>query len=342
MINLTDKNELLNYLKSNGLWAKHSLGQNFLVNKEVLDQIVEAAELSRTDCVIEVGPGLGTLTQELLPKVDKLIAIEKDDNLAKLLETYVSKMAEDEEANSDGMPKPPFAKATEVAQLVRHDRNNDRLKIINGDILQVNIPELIGDRPYKVVANIPYYITSKILRLFLELPKQPETIVLLVQKEVAERICAKKGDMSTLAVSVQAYAQAEIVSIVPRNSFFPAPDVDSAILRIKVSSEGVERFFPLCQGYGGQVADAQNDKKDGQDDKLKELEKQLFRLVHIGFASRRKTLANNITSGYHLDKKIAADIIKSAGFSEGVRAQELDVQDWANLLNQINNTVMGK
>ena len=273
---LTNKEALISYLKSHGLWAKHGLGQNFLVDREALDKIIDAADLKKSDFVIEVGPGLGVLTQELIGNAGKVIAVELDNRLAELLE--------------ENIPDP-------------------RLQIINADILKSNIPQIIDSRPYKVVANIPYYITSKIIGLFLTQEKKPESIVLLVQKEVAERITAKPGSMSMLALSVQDYGQPEIVGIVPKESFFPSPEVDSAILRI------------------GDI----RSRLQGID------EKEFFRLIHIGFASKRKTLANNLSAGLHIDKQQASGIIKSIGLNENVRAQELGLEDWKALARGIMN-----
>jgi len=276
MADLTNKNELIDYLKSHSLWANHGLGQNFLVSKEALDMIVNAAELKSDDTVLEVGPGVGTLTRELTSKVGEVIAIELDEKLAKIL-------------------------AGEFA--------GSNVQIIHGDILKLNLNEIV-DRDYKVVANIPYYITSKIIALFLTAKKKPSEIILLVQKEVAERICAKSGEMSVLAVSVQIFGEPEIVGIVKKDSFFPAPKVDSAILRIRIHA--LEAM-------------------------TKDQEKNFFRLVHIGFAARRKTLSNNLSSGYHIDKKTAEAIIKSAGLPPNIRAQDLSLDQWQALLAMISN-----
>ncbi|MEI7792608.1 MAG: 16S rRNA (adenine(1518)-N(6)/adenine(1519)-N(6))-dimethyltransferase RsmA [Candidatus Berkelbacteria bacterium] len=275
MIDLTDKSQLLDYLKANNLWAKHGLGQNFLVNKEVLNSIVESADIDPDDLIIEVGPGLGTLTQELVAKAEKVIGIEKDEKLAGLLPGFIG---------------------------------NEKLDVVIGDILDVNIPELVKDQMYKVVANIPYYITSRIIRLFLELPSQPATIVMLVQKEVAERICAKPGEMSVLALSVQVYGKPEIIEIVKKESFFPAPAVDSAILRISY----IEYQYPKIP------------------------EKDLFRTINIGFAAKRKTLVNNLQSDFHVEKIQAEAYIEEIGLKPSARAQELTLDNWAALTKVLN------
>jgi len=288
MIDLTDKSQLLDYLKANSLWAKHGLGQNFLVSKEVLNSIIEAADIDPDDLIIEVGPGLGTLTQELVQKAERVIGIEKDEKLVTLLDGYMAKLSEENSITIEQF-------------------NN--FQVIAGDILDVNIPELVKDQMYKVVANIPYYITSRIIRLFLELPSQPTTIVMLVQKEVAERICAKPGEMSVLALSVQVYGKPEIIEIVKKESFFPAPAVDSAILRISY----IEYQYPRIP------------------------EKDLFRTINIGFAAKRKTLANNLQSGFHVEKIQAEAYIEEIGLKPSARAQELTLDNWADLTKVLND-----
>ena len=224
-MDLSDKTQLIQYLKLNGLYTKHSLGQNFLVDREVLEKIVETAEIAPDDLVIEIGPGVGTLTVELVKKAGKIIAVEMDDKLAELLGQLFHCSIVPLLGSKDNRATCPSGRRVE---------QSSNLEIINADILKLNISELTKDCPaYKVVANIPYYITSKILQLFLTLENKPESITLLVQKEVAERICAKPGHLSVLAISVQAYGEPEIISVVPKESFFPAPAVDSAIIRIK-------------------------------------------------------------------------------------------------------------
>lgn len=275
-MDLTNKENLISYLKAKGLFTKHSLGQNFLVDQGSLDRILEAAGIEKGDFVIEVGPGLGVLTQKLIQKSAKVLAVEIDERLAAILRADF--------------------------------KNCHNLEVINQDILKLNLfKALEGRENYKVVANIPYYITSKILRLFLETAKKPQKIVLLVQKEVAERICASAGEMSVLAASVQAYGDPKIVDIVRKDSFFPAPKVDSAILEIDNIAFKLSDIF----------------------------EKDFFRTVKIGFAERRKTLVNNLSSGYRIDKKEASAIIKKVGLEQNIRAQELTISEWEALAKEV-------
>jgi 16S rRNA (adenine1518-N6/adenine1519-N6)-dimethyltransferase len=209
--------------------------------------------------------------------------------------------------------------------------------------LKLNLSEVVDDKPYKVVANIPYYITSKILRYFLEQENKPETIVLLTQKEVAEQITAKPGQMSLLSVSVQAYGEPEIVGIVKAGSFFPAPKVDSAILKIK----NIHSFSHPEQGEGSRDDDKSARMRPGtsgldssampQNDNIERLipDKNFFRCVRIGFSSKRKTLLNNLSAGYHLDKEKVLDILIKSGLSENTRAQELGIEAWKKLSQMI-------
>ncbi|HEX8974527.1 MAG TPA: 16S rRNA (adenine(1518)-N(6)/adenine(1519)-N(6))-dimethyltransferase RsmA [Patescibacteria group bacterium] len=261
--------------------AKKSLGQNFLQDESILNRIIEDGKISQDDVVIEIGPGKGALTEKLAKACKKVVAIELDDRLIDLLHTKFV--------------------------------GNENVEIIHDDILKINLPELIErykiqDTRYKVVANIPYYITAPIIRLLLETKFPPSEMILMVQKEVAERIVAEKGEMSILAVSVQYYAEAQYLFTVPRSAFDPAPKVDSVIIRI------VTRNQELVTGK-------------------KEETKKFFKIVRAGFSAKRKTLANNLSSSLQLDKKEVEEKLESLGFSKNVRAQELGVEDWKRLLN---------
>lgn len=265
--------------------AKKSLGQNFLKDEAVLQRIVEAANISREDVVVEIGPGKGALTEKLTGICKKVIAIELDDRLIDVLHT----------------------------KFVGNDSSAGGVEIIHGDILKINLPELIeekilktGDvKEYKVVANLPYYITSPIIRLLLETKYRPEEMFLMAQKEVAERIVANPGAMSILAVSVQYYAKAQFLFTVFRQSFDPAPKVDSVILKIT------------------------RNKK--QETNSKEDTKKFFRIVKSGFSAKRKTLINNLSNGLQIEKREVEAKLASLGFSANTRAQELGVEDWKKL-----------
>jgi 16S rRNA (adenine1518-N6/adenine1519-N6)-dimethyltransferase len=276
-----NRQELVDYLRANQIWAKRTMGQNFLVDEQALAQIVAAADIQPTDTIVEIGPGLGVLTSELSKRAGKVFAIEKDDKFAEVLKTQYT---------------------------------SSNVKIINQDALDFDPGSYqLKANSYKLVANIPYNITSLIIRKFLEEENRPEIIVLLVQKEVAERIIAEPGDMSLLAVSVQFYAEAEIVAIVSKESFFPIPKVDSAIIKLKVKSQ-----------------------------KPKVQRREFFRLVKFGFAAKRKTLENNLSAGMHIKKDVARDIIKKAGFEAKVRAEDLSVEDWIRLFEIIKEGDSGE
>ncbi len=270
-----NKTQLIQFLRANEIWAKRTMGQNFLIDDEVLKKIITAADIKSSDTVLEIGPGLGVLTGELAKKAGKVIGVEKDDKLAEML---------------------------------RGKFSNTNVKILNQDALEFD-PSDLGN--YKLVANIPYNITSLIIRKFLEAENKPGLMVLMVQKEVAERIVARPrstgsgqaGDMSLLAISVQFYADAEIVEIVKNTSFFPVPKVDSAIIKLSTI---------ICQLSADE-------------------EKSFFRIVKFGFAAKRKTLENNLSSGMHITKGETADIIRRAGLDEKIRAQDLSVEDWISL-----------
>jgi 16S rRNA (adenine1518-N6/adenine1519-N6)-dimethyltransferase len=284
-----NKDELIQYLKENHLYTNKSLGQNFLVDNEALEKIVNAGEIKPTDTVLEIGPGMGVLTEKLAEKAGKVIAIELDKKLYELL--------------------------VESRKLKVESGN---LQIINANALDFDLSSLKA-KSYKLIANIPYYITSKILEKFLIAENKPESIVLLVQKEVAERICAKPGDMSVLSISVQAFGEPEVVDIIKAESFFPAPKVDSAILKVKSI-----KWPHFAEATRGKKVESVG-------------EKDFFRTVKIGFAARRKTLLNNLSAGFCVDKGTILNILKNVKLNENIRAQELSISAWEQLTTELIN-----
>ncbi|KKP78389.1 MAG: ribosomal RNA small subunit methyltransferase A [Candidatus Moranbacteria bacterium RIFOXYA12_FULL_35_19] len=273
------------------------LGQNFLRDKEVLEKIIESADLKADDFVIEIGPGEGVLTEKLIENAGKVLAIEIDSNLASALDSR--------------FPASPAG-----------GRGNDKVSIITGDILKINLPEILRGHlmsimdikcpyAYKVVANIPYYITSPIIQLFLETKFPPSEMILMVQKEVAERICAPQGKMSILAVSVQFYANSELLFYVDKKSFFPIPEVDSAVIKITP-------FQPATSSPALLLS-----KEKGV--------KDFFRIVKAGFSAKRKILVNNLSHSLKLEKYEVEEKLKKAGIGPTQRAQELSVEDWKKL-----------
>jgi len=282
--------------------AKKSLGQNFLKDESILNRIIEGANLTDEDTVIEIGPGMGALTERLAKVCKKVIAIELDDRLVPVLQ---AKFMESK--------NPPVG----------------GVEIVHGDILKINLPELLTTHniqrtTYKVVANLPYYITSPILRLLLETKYPPSEMILMVQKEVAERIVAKSGEMSILAVSVQYYADPEYLFTVPKTAFDPVPKVDSAIIKITYNKQLTllnPRSSEMQSNLTGQATDN------------KEETKKFFRVVRAGFSAKRKTLMNNLSNGLQLDKSEIEEKLGTLGYSGNTRAQELGVEDWKKLVD---------
>jgi 16S rRNA (adenine1518-N6/adenine1519-N6)-dimethyltransferase len=248
------------------------LGQNFLIDKNVLRKIIEAAELSKEDVILEVGPGIGNLTIELAKKVKKVIAVEKDKRMVEILKENL--------------------------------KNFKNVEIVEGDVREIicTIVKKMAEG-YKVVANIPYYLTSHLIRKLLELKRKPKLIVLMVQKEVAQRICAKPPKMNLLAVSVQFYAKPQIISFVSKNCFWPRPKVDSAIIKIS------------------------NIKKQ----KPTKGEKLFFEIVKAGFSHPRKQLINNLSKGLKKNKKVVEEWLLNCGISPDKRAENLSIEEWKRL-----------
>jgi 16S rRNA (adenine1518-N6/adenine1519-N6)-dimethyltransferase len=268
-------------LRQFDLKARKGLGQHFLVDSEVLETIVYTAGLTRDDTVIEVGPGLGVLTRELVKQAGWVIAIELDNRLAAILRKTLASF--------------------------------DNVVILNEDVLGTDPKALLQEqapsfpptlRPYKVVANLPYYITSSVLRHFLEASVKPEIMIVMVQKEVAETIVAEPGQRSMLSISVQFYGKPSIVRYISARSFYPAPQVDSAILRIDVYSQPVVA-----------VTD----------------EKGFLRLVRAGFTASRKQVVNSLAQGLELPKTEVLTLLEKAGIAPQRRAETFTLAEWAQL-----------
>ena len=295
-MDLTSPKTIKDLLSKYNARPSKGLGQNFLIDRNILEKIIKASDIKKDDIILEVGPGIGALTQELarmvhpvksseagiLPKAKlfngagKVIAIEKDATMCKIL-----------------------------AETIKEYKN---VEIINGDILRYKFPAGL----YKVVSNIPYYLTSPLIRALLENKNQPSEIILMVQKEVAQRICSKPPDMSILSVSVQFYAEAKIISYVSENCFLPVPKVDSAIIKIvpfkQPALEDRERFF---------------------------------KVVKAGFSHPRKQLTNNLLAlssveginALKLRREKVESWLRKNNIKPAQRAETLSVEDWVNLAN---------
>jgi 16S rRNA (adenine1518-N6/adenine1519-N6)-dimethyltransferase len=258
-----------------------SKGQNFLTNEKIYNDIVLAADIKPNDTVLEIGPGLGFLTLKLASGASRVMAVELDDKLAHYLEMGIA--------------------ATDIKNI----------EIYNEDILKFNLDKYLDpNTPYKVVANLPYNITSVFLRLFLSQAHNPELLVLMLQKEVAERIISQAPDMNLLALSVQYYSEPEIVRSVKAGNFWPEPKVDSAVIKLKVRPEKLDKASLQAR---------------------KEEDKLFFRLAKIGFSAKRKMLKNNLAGGLNMTSAQVADILAENGFNRAARAEDLGLVDWQKL-----------
>ena len=255
--------------------TKKELGQHWLRDRAILQAIAEAAELKPDDFVLEIGPGLGTLTEVLAAKAT-VKALEYDQDLLERLQTKF--------------------------------KDTKHVEIVHGDVRRFNFSQLPEN--YKIVANIPYYLTSHLIRSVSETSSPPTVAVLLVQKEVAERICAEPGQMSILSVTAQFYFACSLGIPVPARYFMPPPKVDSQVVVIK---RRPQKLFDVD-------------------------EKAFFRLVKAGFSEKRKKLANALSGGLQISKQQAADLIEKAGLNPAARAQQLAMDDWQKLYGAYNES----
>jgi len=290
-MSLVSVRDIKNLLKRYKVHPLKRMGQNFLIDEEIIKKVIESAQLSKNDIVLEIGPGIGNLTIELAKKVKKLIAVEKDPTMVKILRKTLTDF--------------------------------DNVKVIQDDILKIGNWKLEIGNSYKVVANLPFYLTAPVIRKFLEMENRPKEMVLVVQKEVAQRICpprrarssgeagAKPPRMNLLAVSVQFYAKPEIETFVSKKSFWPQPKVDGAIIKIipkKLSTRpgSVDLFF---------------------------------KIVKAGFSQPRKQLINNLSKEFlpagrqgNLNREKVKDWLSKNNVRPSQRAETLSVEDWINLL----------
>ena len=265
--------EVKKTLRQSGIKARKGLGQHFLIDETVLKTIISAAELSPEDFVIEIGPGLGVLTAELARSAGSVIAVELDSKLASRLKHKLSSL--------------------------------HNITIINADILKVDLSDLIkGKNSYKVVANIPYYITSPLLHYFIEASPKPSLIVVMVQKEVGEAIVAQPGEMTVLSVSLQVYSKPRIIAYVSAQSFYPPPKVDSVIVR-----------FDMLPKPAVEVDDINN----------------FLTFVRCGFRSPRKQLRNSLAQGLGIKQNEATPLLTEAKIEPQRRPETLNLNEWQRL-----------
>lgn len=270
MYNLYNTKTLANFCRTYGLRPSKQYGQNYLIEPSVIETMIDVAGIEKTDTVVEVGPGFGVLTEALAPLVTRLISFE----IEKKIETYWEK----------------------------RQREFPTLELVWGNVLRQN-SFFDALSAYKVVANIPYQITSPLIRFFLEDVPSPSTLTLLVQKEVGERMCALPGDLSVLGLAVQYRAEPTYVVTVPRASFWPSPAVDSAIVHLIV--------------------------KPKKDLLPPQKEERLFNLIKSGFSSRRKLLMKNLLPFVGKEKKVLLQhVFEELGLAPTVRAQEVSLEQW--------------
>jgi len=261
-------------MKQFGLRTIKGLGQNFLQDDLALQAIIQAADIRLSDEVLEIGPGLGNMTRYLALSAHSVTAVELDEKLFPALETVLA----------------PYK----------------NVRLVHADILEVNLANLMDGPDYLVVANIPYYITSAILRHLLESGSHPRRLVLTVQEEVAGRICAGPGKMSLLALSVQVYGTPQITAYIPAEAFFPVPKVDSAVLRVEILP--VPRISaPLLDTF--------------------------FTLIKAGFSQKRKTLRNSLAGGLRIASSEAEKRLTAVGIDPMRRAETLSLEEWGKLCN---------
>ncbi len=268
-MDLSSKKQINFLLKKHRVRPAKGLGQNFLIDRQAVKKIIQTANLAREDTVLEIGPGLGVLTLELAKKAGKVIAVEKDNRMCQALK-----------------------------EILKEQKN---VEIINKDILKISNSQFPISN-YKVIANLPYYITSPIIRMFLESRKKPAEMILTVQKEVGQRIVAQPPRMNLLSVSVQFYAKPKIFCYISKKSFWPQPKVDSAVIQIKEIKQnnqaGKERFF---------------------------------KIVKAGFSQPRKQLLNNLAKELQLTKTETEKWLAQNKIRPEQRAETLSLEDWRHL-----------
>jgi 16S rRNA (adenine1518-N6/adenine1519-N6)-dimethyltransferase len=274
-IDLTNIHVLRDLLYAHNMRPNKSFGQNFLVDRAVLERIVEAAELEPSEQVLEVGAGTGVLTRELARVARRVVAVELEQDMLTLLE--------------------------------KTTRGYSNVEIIARNLLYLDPREVFGQERYKLVANLPYYITAPTFRHFLESTNPPRALVVMVQYEVAQRIVAAPGDLSLMGVSIQFYGQPRIIARVPARSFYPAPKVDSAILRVDVYEQA-----PLTP----------------------EERNSFFRVVQAGFSERRKQVHNSLAHGLHRKDEVIREWLAAAGIEANRRAETLSIEEWLRLWHE--------
>lgn len=264
-------------MRMHGIPPKKSLGQNFLFDSNIINQIIDQAGIINESTVLEIGAGPGNLTRALANHAKRVVAVELDQRFLPLLNQTLS--------------------------------THNNIEFISANILELDLDAVMGAAGYIVVANLPYYITSAVIRKLLETRQKPTRLVLTVQKEVARRICAKAGALSLLAVSVRIYGDPQLIFSIPAGAFYPVPKVDSAVVIINTHSQ------PML---------------------VAEELRPFFRVVKAGFSQKRKMLHNALSAGLHLPQPICDQALKSAGIDPSRRAQTLEIAEWLELSRELS------
>lgn len=261
-------------LRKYGLEPKKGLGQNFLVDEKILEKISKTADIQKDDIVLEIGAGVGNLTRWLAQSAQLVVTVEKDIQLIPVIKGVVG--------------------------------SNEKIRLVTGDIMKLDPGKLMTRNGYIAAANIPYYITSSLFRHLLEANFKPKRMILTIQDEVARRICAKPGELSLLALSIQVYGKPQILFEIPASAFYPVPRVDSAVLRVDLFSH------PLIPN---------------------ELLNDFFRLIKAGFSQKRKMLHNALSGGLAWSKEATDVLLQRAEIDPHRRAQTLTIEEWHKLVN---------
>ena len=284
-MNLLLVKEIKNLLQKHNAAPLKQLGQHFLISKKVLDQLIETANLSKKDTIIEIGSGVGTITLELAKYAKKIIAVEKDKK-------FIS--------------------------LIKHEFGHElsQIELIYDDILKIDLEKSLATyhltpKTYKVVSNLPYNIATAVIRKFLEAENPPKEMILLLQKEVAQRIVASPPKMSILSVAVQFYAEPKIISYVSKEAFWPVPKVESSILKISRIRTNLAQISRIN-------------------------EKLFFKVVRAGFAGKRKQLINTLSRGLKIDREKIKEILEKSGTDPKRRAETMSIQEWKKLVKELD------
>ena len=312
---LMDTQALKNLLRRYSLKPNFTYGQNFLLDDEVLDEIVSAAAVTSADQILEIGPGIGNLTRRLCEKALNhdgtgqagfVLSIEKDPKFLPILKAIKKDYPKNFRYEIADALEFDFQQALSERRMTVAAELNAESNVQR----PISVPISDLSASYKVVANIPYYITGKILEMFMTAKLKPATIVVLTQKEVAERITARAGDLSLLAISVQLFGNPKIIKKVPAKSFYPAPKVDSAIVRIDLPEEPKYKI---------------------------DNEKNFFRILRACFSGKRKQLHNTLVNNLGIDKHQVFEILAKLKINPASRPQELTIEKWIDLHNKILN-----